>query len=260
MTDEHMANLNFYDISVLNQTWKNNSFFSYETRRRPFFGLCLILSGEIKYKTEKGCAVALAGDVAVLKKNAQYRAVFDSCCTENILVNFQCEAYNNENDLFGDENDKITVLKNRDDLKEKFLNILKYSSMNDRRCKVKGILYDIMDDICSFKTENAAHDLITRVVDEDTEFLMNEYDMAQKCSVSVSTFQRRFKKLRGMTVCEYRNQLRIARAKALLTSGNYSMEEIAEILGFCDGAYFSRCFKKAEGVSPKTYLKQYYEM
>ena len=89
---------------------------------------------------------------------------------------------------------------------------------------------------------------------------MKEAELAERCLVSVSTLQRVFKNTYGKTISEYRNELRISKAKKLLITGNYTVEETAEILGFYDSAYFSRCFKKAEGLSPKKYLKQYYTM
>ena len=85
-------------------------------------------------------------------------------------------------------------------------------------------------------------------------------EIAKSCSVSVSTLQRAFKDAYGKTVTEYKNDIRIARAKRLLLSGMYSVEETAAMLNFCDSAYFSRYFKKYTGVSPKKFVKQAYTM
>ena len=38
-----------------------------------------------------------------------------------------------------------------------------------------------------------------------------------------------------------------------LSDGSESIERIAELLGFCDGAYFSRFFKRQTGLSPSAY-------
>ena len=48
-------------------------------------------------------------------------------------------------------------------------------------------------------------------------------------------------------------RLRIAYARDLLGSGEYSVTDAAMLSGFNDAAYFSREFKKEVGVSPKEY-------
>ena len=101
---------------------------------------------------------------------------------------------------------------------------------------------------------------IKHIIESDTEFKLCEPEIAKMCSLSVSTLQRIFKKEYGKSISEYRNALRISKAKKLLISRNYSMNDIAERLGFCDSGYFSRFFKKQEGLSLKKYLKQYYKM
>ena len=55
------------------------------------------------------------------------------------------------------------------------------------------------------------------------------------------------------TLGEYICDCRIKRAALLLEDANLSVEEVAEAVGFSDAAYFSRCFKKARGVSPRAY-------
>ena len=255
-----IENLNFYDISVLNQIWKSGNFFSYETKSRPCFGICFIISGAIKYITKTKEVTAASGDVIILKKDSRYRAVFEESSTQNILINFSCDGLGGENDLFESTDEEIIALKNRRDLKNRFLEILSYEFMNNRRCMVKAVLYSIFDEIFNSDASNTLFAEIKRVIDSDEGLNMKEAELAERCLVSVSTLQRVFKNTYGKTISEYRNELRISKAKKLLITGNYTVEGTAEILGFYDSAYFSRCFKKAEGLSPKKYLKQYYTM
>lgn len=48
---------------------------------------------------------------------------------------------------------------------------------------------------------------------------------------------------------------RITEAKALLTSTDFSLTQIAEQIGFRSLAYFSKCFRKVEDISPNEYRK-----
>ncbi|MBS4200563.1 helix-turn-helix transcriptional regulator [Bacillus sp. FJAT-49732] len=61
----------------------------------------------------------------------------------------------------------------------------------------------------------------------------------------------------GFSPVEYVNQVRIDHSKILLVSTNWSIEKIAENCGFQQTAYFSRFFKKREGMSPNQFRKQY---
>lgn len=50
--------------------------------------------------------------------------------------------------------------------------------------------------------------------------------------------------------------VRIENAKKLLKRGEYSIKEICYLSGYSDPNYFSRLFKKHEGISPSVYLKE----
>lgn len=65
--------------------------------------------------------------------------------------------------------------------------------------------------------------------------------------------RRCFKKETGLTPVQYLNQMKINLAKKLLlnaTHPRYPISHIAYLSGFYDVGYFSRVFKKLEGVSP----------
>ena len=59
----------------------------------------------------------------------------------------------------------------------------------------------------------------------------------------------------GCTLGEYVTAKRIERAKELLEDRDLSIDQVAEAIGFTDAAYFSRCFKKQTGCSPREYRK-----
>jgi len=65
-----------------------------------------------------------------------------------------------------------------------------------------------------------------------------------------------FAKHAGHSFVEYINFQRIAQARGLLLDRNAKIYEIAEQLGFENAFYFSKVFKKVEGISPREYIKK----
>ena len=62
-----------------------------------------------------------------------------------------------------------------------------------------------------------------------------------------------FKKATGKTFVTVLNELRMEKARVLLTTTHLKVYEIAEQVGIEDVKYFLRLFKKAYGLSPNEY-------
>lgn len=72
--------------------------------------------------------------------------------------------------------------------------------------------------------------------------------------------RKRFKKEVGLTPLEYMTSLRMKKARAMLggmgTAG-YTVAEVAELCGYENALYFSRVFKKQEGMSPSAFAGEH---
>ena len=66
-----------------------------------------------------------------------------------------------------------------------------------------------------------------------------------------------FKEQFGLSVTSYLVQLRITQAKRLLRFSDASMEAVAQECGLHDANYFSRLFKKIEGITPGEYRRRW---
>ncbi len=77
-------------------------------------------------------------------------------------------------------------------------------------------------------------------------------DLAKMCIMSNSYFYKQFKEYTGgMCLTDYRNKLRVEKAKELLESSLWSISLIAQTLGFYDTSHFYRVYKKHTGETPK---------
>ncbi|MBR6477315.1 MAG: helix-turn-helix transcriptional regulator, partial [Lachnospiraceae bacterium] len=66
-------------------------------------------------------------------------------------------------------------------------------------------------------------------------------------------FSKIFKEATGENFIEYLTNLRMVKAKELLTQTDCSIKEICVKVGYSEPNYFSRSFKKNVGVTPTEY-------
>lgn len=96
---------------------------------------------------------------------------------------------------------------------------------------------------------NKARILLRQRIDE--EVVME--DIAKELNVSYSWLRKMFKSYTGIALGQYLIQLKIERAKTLLSNPSKTIKEIAYDLQFVSCFYFSRLFKEKTGVSPEKF-------
>jgi len=78
-------------------------------------------------------------------------------------------------------------------------------------------------------------------------------DLAQLCGISESSLVRRFRQVTGNSLTEYVINLRLENGAAMLRNSDEHVSEIALRVGFQDGNYFSRMFRRKFELSPRAY-------
>jgi AraC-like DNA-binding protein len=81
-------------------------------------------------------------------------------------------------------------------------------------------------------------------------------DMADVAELSPSYFRRWFHREVGSSPRDYMTQMRVERAKRLLSETSRSITEIAFDLGFSTSAYFTAVFHRETGATPSDYRRQ----
>lgn len=66
-----------------------------------------------------------------------------------------------------------------------------------------------------------------------------------------------FKKEMHNSFSQYLNQIRIKKAQQLLLHSTQTISEIADAIGYNNTNYFSKMFKKLNGITPKEFRDQY---
>ena len=80
-------------------------------------------------------------------------------------------------------------------------------------------------------------------------------ELASKAYLSPSYFRKIFKEFTGLAPIDYINQLRISKAKQLLSDEKMPVSDVGEAVGIKDTNYFSRLFRSTVGCSPSEYRK-----
>ena len=84
---------------------------------------------------------------------------------------------------------------------------------------------------------------------------INIDEFAQSRHVSISLFMRNFKKVFNVSPKQYILNIRMNNAQSLLETTDYTVTEIAAIVGYDNPLYFSRLYHKQKGQSPSDYRK-----
>ncbi|WP_150273676.1 response regulator [Paenibacillus tepidiphilus] len=134
--------------------------------------------------------------------------------------------------------------------------IHKFNNMGEARQWIVSVCSKLMEFIARDRQSG-----YTQLVEEALEYIRSHYqepDMSigrvcQHLHISTGYFSSVFKKEMKLTFVAYLLQIRLEAAKELLRSTELKAFEIAERIGFADPNYFSFCFRKKFGFSPKEY-------
>ncbi|WP_151734537.1 response regulator [Paenibacillus tengchongensis] len=134
--------------------------------------------------------------------------------------------------------------------------IHKFNNMGEARQWIVDVCSRLMEFIASDRQSG-----YTLLVEQALEYIRSHYqepDMSigkvcQHLHISTGYFSSIFKKEMKLTFVAYLLQVRLEAAKELLRSTELKAFEIAERIGFADPNYFSFCFRKKYGLSPKEY-------
>ncbi|WP_066638705.1 PocR ligand-binding domain-containing protein [Desulfolucanica intricata] len=120
---------------------------------------------------------------------------------------------------------------------------------------VKNILEIFMD-----KVEECKDKKNIQAIQKAAEYIRKNYrhkltidEIAQVVYLSPCYLSRIFKQSLGCTLTEYITRVRVENAKIMLKNPKFNISQVAEENGFDDPGYFTKVFKKIEGVTPSNF-------
>ncbi|MBR5868657.1 MAG: helix-turn-helix transcriptional regulator, partial [Clostridia bacterium] len=106
------------------------------------------------------------------------------------------------------------------------------------------------------KRDNAKAYQILKFIDDNLDKKLSEREYSEVFGKSYRQLNTIFYLVYGMTIKKMQGNLRIGRAKRMLSSG-YSIKNTAMACGFDDYLYFLKVFKMKTGLTPSEYADQF---
>lgn len=97
---------------------------------------------------------------------------------------------------------------------------------------------------------------VIRYIQNNTKSTLAVKDLAKLACISPDYLSSIFKSYTGYPIVTYINRQKINIAKNILMEKQLKVKDVALLSGFKDEFYFSRLFKKFEGISPSEFLKR----
>ncbi len=119
----------------------------------------------------------------------------------------------------------------------------------------KLILGDIQTGVLKAEGLSASRrSVIDGFIDRQIRFHLHAPDLARAVGLSLPHLTTLLKESTGMTPHEYITQQRMKRAHQYLDSGNYSLREVANAVGYEDADHFSQKFREYFNYPPRTLM------
>lgn len=179
-------------------------------------------------------------EVDLLNYSFEYRKMV-SMGLISLLLSYVVKTGKNINDIY-EEFSPYYVIQNESDENQRLFIKKAYS-------KVIAYLLDHQDTVSIQVARKAKTYIDSNYSNEDFSMTV----LSKELLVNQTYLRKMFKSELGMTISDYLLKVRMEHAKTHILANYYKLSAIAEMVGYRDPGYFSKCFKKYYGVSPKDY-------
>ena len=222
---------------------------SVQVAARPYHALALRLCGSASFSHSNLNSSTNAGDVFYMPANYSYKATYQEK-NEILVIHF-------ESDLISEmENYQLNNIHIISKLFHKIYDIWSKKE-NGYYYSALSVMGEILENISCQQspylcgaTMKAFEEAVGYVEENFTSNGCSVEEMVAKAHMSGTYFRRLFFNRFNMTPNKYLISKRLVYAEKLLSTGRYSIKEVAEMSGFYDVKYFSRVVKKEYGVPP----------
>ena len=84
-------------------------------------------------------------------------------------------------------------------------------------------------------------------------------ELSDRIKLSLKKLKEGFKRIYGQPIYRYLLEYKMQRAKRMLLEDKYNVNEISMMFGYSNASHFIASFKKRFGITPKSFVKNYYK-
>ena len=216
---------------------------------REHYGLSFALSGQITYEHNGRKYVSDTNSAIILPKGQSYKLHREKGGFFP-LINFECTNFHP--DTF-----TLIPLENTDYLKRCFDEMQKLFLSGRNRPMLMSKFYDIIGYLAN--TGNAESSPLSDAIayiEKNLHLNITNSDLADECLMGEEHFRKLFKKEYGISPKQYIINIRIRKAKQMLSEGVLKINAISEKCGFSNPYHFCSFFKQKVGMSPSEYMNK----
>lgn len=259
--------------------------FSYEGERHDFWEMVYIDKGEMICTADKNRFVLKSGEMTFHKPNEYHNLSGNNSVAPNVsIITFECksramkqfegkifkldpEEKNLLSMLFSEGLSCFKMMDEHNPLLQKLIKIedapYGSSQMTKNLLEIFLIKLSRNTDVLTKKMRRSyvidGVDIpynVKEILDYLEDHLYEKIsitDIAKGLGKSESAIKQLFSQYRKGGIMKYYNELKIKEAKKMIREDHYNMSQIADLLGYDNPQYFSKCFKNAINMTPREY-------
>lgn len=231
-------------LTVLSPKGRNETI-----KNRKSYGLSFCTEGKITYEIGGRQAVSDEKHAVILPKGQSYSLRGDKT-GKFPVINFDCREFLCNEVISLPIQSSNTYIKDFEKMKA-------LSLFEENRAKMMSVFYNMLHRL---STESSVHDAILpaiRYIESNYQNpKLSNAELAEKCNISEVYFRKIFTETYKTTPKQFIVDIRINKAKQLLSDGFLNIGAVAEECGFSNQYHFCRLFKEKTGFTPTEYIKR----
>ncbi len=224
----------------------------------PFEELIYVLKGPVTFSCEEKTLVINQGEMMIVPKDLSHRIVSATPASflyiglrTSLLDLLEHSLQPFSKDITADVS--ILAMKMSDMAEKAFADGVSFADFSDQ---ILVFLIPALSSMCKKRVELDQKRILS---DKIKQYIKHNYHRPIRVDeIAASLYHTPhylgnvFAAVNGVTIKEYAMQYKMQRAITLLQNGNYTVSDVAEMVGYESAHYFSKCFKSYYGVSPST--------
>lgn len=224
--------------------------YHFQMKNRATFGLSLCVSGQVTFHMNGKHFVSSPDSVMLLPQGSTYSL---NCNKEGIfpVINFKCDNLDCKEIISIPIKNPISCVKEYEMLKTLFLNGANHFA-------IMSSFYKLLDEIFpgNIKVPNRLQKISEYIEKNLSNPGISNTSLAREMGISEIYLRKLFIKYYQITPKQFVLDLRLRKARQLLTETGFSVAQIAEDCGFSSLYHFCRIFKEKTGLTPTEYSQR----